>query len=98
MIDIVQEVFEQTIGHALKVDEVNLSGYTKSFSYNVPDPGHWLPPAQNLDAMRTEVREHLAHLAHDVTVTIPSTSEKGVTFTVIFLMDVPEQQRASRRR
>ena len=98
MIDIVQEVFEQTIGHALKVDEVDLSGYTKSFSYNVPDPGHWLPPAQNLDAMRTEVREHLAHLAHDVTVTIPSTSEKGVTFTVIFLMDVPEQQRASRRR
>jgi hypothetical protein len=44
----------------------------------------------NLDAMRTDVREHLAHLARDVTVTIPSTSEKGVTFTVIFLMDLPE--------
>jgi hypothetical protein len=47
VIDVVQEVFEQTIGHALKVDEVDLSAYTKSFSYNVPDPGNWLPPAQN---------------------------------------------------
>jgi hypothetical protein len=90
MIDVVQEVFEQTIGHALKVDEVDLSTYTESFSYNVPDPGRWLPPAQNLDAMRTDVREHLAHLARDVTVTIPGTSEKGVLFTVIFLMDLPE--------
>jgi hypothetical protein len=90
MIDVVQEVFEQTIGHALKVDEVDLSTYTESFSYNVPDPGRWLPPAQNLDAMRTDVREDLSHLARDVTVTIPSTSEKGVTFTVIFLMDLPK--------
>jgi cell division protein ZapA (FtsZ GTPase activity inhibitor) len=40
--------------------------------------------------MRTDVREHLAQLARDVTVTIPSTSEKGVTFTVIFLMDLSQ--------
>ena len=48
MIDVVQEVFELTIEHALNVDEFDLSTYTKSFRDNVPDLGHWLPPAQNL--------------------------------------------------
>ncbi len=67
-----------------------MSAYRKSFCNNVLDPGHWLSPAQNLDTMRTDICEDLAHLAHDITMAILSTSEKGVTFTVIYLMDFPE--------
>ena len=88
MINAITDVLEYPIGHTLEVNEIHLSANTKSIRDDVLYPGHWLPTAQNHDTVRTDIREHLTHLSCDVTMPIPCTGKKGITLTVIFLVDL----------
>ncbi len=67
-----------------------MTANTKSICDDALYPSHLLSTAQNLDTVQTDVREHLAHLSSDVTMPIPCMGEKGITLTVIFLVDLPE--------
>ncbi len=88
MINVITDVLEYPIGHTLEVDEIRLSANTKSIHDDVLYPGCRLPTAQNLDTVRTDIREHLTHLLSDVTMLIPCMGKKGITLTVIFLVDL----------
>jgi hypothetical protein len=88
MINVITEVPEYPIGHTLEVDEIHLSGNTESIREDVLYPGHRLLTSQNLDTVQTDVRDHLTHLSSDVTMPIPCTGKKGITLTVIFLVDL----------
>ena len=88
MINVVTEVLEYPIRHTLEVDEIHLTANTKSFCDDVLYPSCQLPTAQNLDTVWTDVYEHLTHLSRDVTMPIPCTGKKGITLTVIFLVDL----------
>jgi hypothetical protein len=88
MINLIIEVLEYPIRHTLEVNEIHLSANTESICDNVLYPGCQLPTAQNLDTVWTNIREHLTHLSSDVTMPIPCTGEKGITLTVIFLVDL----------
>ncbi len=90
MINVIIEVLEYLIGHTLEVNEIHLSANTESIRDDILHPGHRLPMAKNLDTVRKDVHEHLAHLLSDVTMPIPCTGEKGITPTVIFLVDLSE--------
>jgi hypothetical protein len=76
MINVITEVLEYPIGHTLEVDEIHLSANTESIRDDVLYPGCWLPMAQNLDTVWTDIREHLTHLSSDVTMPIPCTGER----------------------
>ena len=77
MIEVVQEVFEQTIRHALKINDVTLTTYSEALRHNVLDPRHWLLPTDKLDALRTNIGEHLTDLSCDIPMSSLSMREKA---------------------
>jgi len=68
MINVVQEILEFTIGHTLKIDQIDLTANSKTIGDYVFDPSYRLPSLHPTNALRAAIGEHLADFTGDVIV------------------------------
>ena len=88
MINVVQEILEFTVRHTLKIDQIDLTPNTKSISDDVLNSCNWLLCLHHGNASRAAIREQLAQLTGDVTVSILCPLCKGIALAVIALVDL----------
>ena len=90
MIAIIQEEFENTIGHTLKVDDIYLASNAKSGSKYWLNSGFWFLSSLDNNTMGTNVCEQLANVPGDVAICGAYTEIKRSPLAVIDLVELPE--------
>ena len=88
MIDVIQEKLEFTVGHTLKIDQIDLTPNTESISDNIFYASNWLLRLHHRNASRAAICEQLAQLTGDVIVSLLGPLCKGIALAVIALVDL----------
>ncbi len=85
MIDVIQEKLEFTVGHTLKIDQIDLTPNTESISDNIFYASNRLLCLHHKNATRAAICEQLAQVtgAGDVIVSLLGPLCKGIALAVI---------------
>jgi hypothetical protein len=74
VVNILEEKVEQSVGHALKIYQVNLTLRSKTMSDDGSQSSYWMITQQMLYADRAQVCEHFADFPANVIYLVANTS------------------------
>jgi hypothetical protein len=84
VINIIEKKAEQSVGHALKIYQVNLTLRSKTMSDDGSQSSDWAITQLTMYADRAQVREHFTDIAADIVYLVAHTSVQCCPLCMIF--------------